>query len=251
MSENGTKIGLVVPVLNNFKGFAQLMYSMIGTEVFPIVLNNWESNRGVAPSWNIGTKVAFELGCSHVLICNDDTMLCDRGALRLAERLNKSAFLGEKVIMTTGRQQKGNPQFDHTLAGLEKVRVPEGYTGEVEGDSPDFSCFMINQRTIDEVGWFDENFRPGYFEDNDYHYRIHLAGFITANMADVPHYHVGSQTQLNPANKAPVVTAKAFDLNRRYYVQKWGGTPGQETFTTPFNQKQSIKDWFPEDRQGY
>lgn len=245
------RIALVTPVLNNFKGYCDLIKSMYGTSVYPIILDNWNHNRGVAPSWNEGTRRAFDLGCTHVLITNDDTMLCKHGAYRLARRLDHSHVINEKVILTSARQQRGNAQYDHTIEGLEEMRVPIGYTGSTEGDSPDFSCFMINQRTINEVGWFDENFRPGYFEDNDFHHRIHLAGFTTTNMADVPHYHVGSQTQNNANSKAPVVTGKAFEANRHYYAQKWGGIPGAETFSTPFNRGQSIKDWSPEDRQGY
>lgn len=251
MYENGIKIGLVTPVLNNFKGYCQLIGSIRGKNVCPIIIPNWAHNRGVAASWNIGTRRAFELGCSVVLITNDDVVLSEDLPDVLAARLAKSAFDNDNVVLVSGRNVKGNPNFDHTMEGLAAMKPPADYVGETEGDSPDFSCFMINKRTIDEVGWFDENFRPAYFEDNDYHYRIHLGGFKTANMAFAPMYHVGSQTQHNSMNKAPVVTGPMFDANRQYYRSKWGGTPGEEKFKTPFNQNQSFKDWFPEDRKGY
>ena len=251
MDSNGLRIGLVTPVLNNFKGYCQLIGSLRGRLIHPIIVPNWAQNRGVAPAWNWGIKKAFELGCSHVLVTNDDIVISKELPDILAARLTKSMFEGDNVILASGRNVRGNPAFDGTMEGLEAMRPPADYAGEVEGDSPDFSCFMVTPRTIQEIGWFDQNFRPAYFEDNDYHYRIHLAGFKTANMAHAPIYHVGSQTQNNPANKGPVVTGQMFDANRQYYRAKWGGNPGEEKFKTPFNHHQSFKDWFPEDRQGY
>jgi hypothetical protein len=35
-----------------------------------------------------------------------------------------------------------------------------------------WSIFAINRACVDNVGFFDENFFPAYFEDNDYHYRL-------------------------------------------------------------------------------
>jgi hypothetical protein len=241
------KIGLVTPVLNNFRGYCELIRSLLGTTVFPVILDNWNFNRGVAVSWNEGTKQALEAGCSHVLITNDDTMLVFRGAYDMARRLDKC----DEVILVSARQQKGNERFDHTIDGLEHMKPPKDYVGSLEGDSPDFSCFMITQRTIDEVGWFDENFKPGCFEDNDYHHRIHLAGFIAANMANVPHWHRGSQTLKSSVAQVPVITNKAFEANRYYYGLKWGGQPGLETFSTPFNDGRSFRMWDIDDRKGY
>jgi len=28
-------------------------------------------------------------------------------------------------------------------------------------------------------------------------------------------------------------------MNRKYYIEKWGGNPGQETFKKPFNGKEA------------
>lgn len=223
------KIGLVIPVLNNFKGLTELLSSAmddLGDTVFPIIVDNWmpNGNRGVSISWNEGTRYAFEFGCTHVLISNDDVVYSKGLANILADRLDQH----DKCILATGRNIRGQEGFDNTVEGLEKFRASD------EGDGPDFSCFMITRRTIDLAGTFDENFTPAYFEDNDYHHRIHLAGYITANTAMAPMYHKGSQTQNHTPGK-PVITGKMFDLNRKYYERKWGGSPGQEIYRNPFN----------------
>ena len=92
---------------------------------------------------------------------------------------------------------------------------------------------MLSRRCRDVVGPFDERFYPAYFEDNDYHYRIQLAGLRAVTYPPAMFYHYGSRTQ-NEATAVPLVPGSVFDENRRRYVQKWGGPPGQEQFRNPF-----------------
>ncbi len=92
----------------------------------------------------------------------------------------------------------------------------------------EFGAFGINAETVDTVGWFDENFHPIYFEDNDYRRRCHLAGVPVVNLI--------SRTRHD--NSATIASGYArhndrtFPRNGDYYAAKWGGPPGQETRTT-------------------
>ena len=92
----------------------------------------------------------------------------------------------------------------------------------------EFGAFAINAETVDTVGWFDENFHPIYFEDNDYRRRCHLAGVPVVNLI--------SRTRHD--NSATIASGYArhndrtFPRNGDYYAAKWGGPPGQETRTT-------------------
>lgn len=91
-------------------------------------------------------------------------------------------------------------------------------------------CFILPKKTFEEVGKFDETFYPAYFEDNDYHYRMKLSGKKTL-VTDFlnPVVYRNSQT----IAKEPELN-KNFENLKKYYVEKWGGLPGQEKFTTPF-----------------
>jgi len=243
-------IGLVTPVMINFPGYCALLKSMTGTVIAPAIQDNWSYNHGVSVAWNNGIRHCFnDMGCTHVLITNDDIVICRDGANRLADRLD----VHDDVIMTTGRQVKGQKGYDGTIGGLERMLPPSDYdaaTGDT--DNPDFSCFMIDRRAFDIIGMFDENFKPGYFEDNDYHYRLQVEGYRAANMASVPQYHIGSQTGSSKRLKEPAVTHQQFDANRTYYKNKWGGNPAEETFKTPFNDPERVTwDWKLSDRQGY
>lgn len=207
------KIGLVVPVYKNFEGFADLMRT-VDTPVLPIVIDNWRSNIGVSKGWNEGIRRAIKQGCDLALICNDDILFYEGTIAKLRGAVWNTGLGFDLVTPVNVR--------DHSLTN--KFTTTE---------NPDFSCFMIEpEKFTDKFGWFDENFSPAYFEDNDMAYRIRVAGGRYAARTDAGHFHQGSVTQNWGGQQ--VVTGPMFEANRAYYVAKWGGTPGNELYTIPF-----------------
>lgn len=202
------RIGLIVPVLHNFAGFAELIAS-VDQPVHPIIIPNWHENVGVSKGWNVGIERAIEARCDLALICNDDVVL-HSGTIY---KLRTSVWdLGYDLVSGCTRPQPDNSTHQPT---------------------PDFSCFMIKpEEFTEEFGWFDENFSPAYFEDNDMAYRIQLEGGTAVMRPDAGHTHRGSVTQ-NWAGRQ-VVNSRMFESNRAYYSLKWGGWPGKETLMRPF-----------------
>lgn len=96
-----------------------------------------------------------------------------------------------------------------------------------------YSFFLLRQWAYRIVGAFDENFKPAYFEDNDFDYRIKLAGLIREEVAEAEFEHIGSATINNMDAIKKVGHHRSFVQNQRYYITKWGAKPGQETFKTP------------------
>ena len=241
-------IALVVPCVNNFKGFCELIESISFSEdgpdssepmyIEPIIIPNWNNNIGVSRGWNLGIKTAIDSKKFDAILVSNDDIIIPRYSIRnMYERLYGDEYK-QDVPLVSARNTKDRPGFDNTLGNLSK------FITEDEGDSPDFSCFMIKENTIDTIGWFDENFSPAYFEDNDYHHRIHCAGFITANLGSAPMLHKSSVSRKIERKDAPLVTHEMFENNRAYYKSKWGGGPGKEVFKTPFNDKgKTHKDW--------
>jgi hypothetical protein len=79
---------------------------------------------------------------------------------------------------------------------------------------------------------FDNNIFPAYFEDNDYCYRMRLAGLKRIN-SEFFNPEVFRNSQTIARDKS---LNKNFDRNRERYKEKWGGYPLEETFTTPYNE---------------
>lgn len=247
------KIGLVVPVMINFKGYCQLIRSLFGEEIVVAIADNWVRNKGVSAGWNEGIGRCILSNCTHILVCNDDIVMMPGSLKLLADRLDED----DDICMTTGnnvRDQEADGFVLHRDVEVtdDIINFLDRFAGQEESDTPDFSCFMITPETYGMIGKFDENFRPAYFEDNDYHYRIKLAGSKTARMLQVPIFHPGSATQNHPDLKGQAVAGREFELNRRYYVSKWGGPPGQEAWIHPFNDpNRDWSSWSPMDRIGY
>ena len=188
----------------------------------------------LAGIWNRALQFAWESGVQQVLVVNNDVRLHpDTYAVLSEARMNTGAWFISGVGVLEG-------QFDPTInlrdalgtvteARKDGVR-PEGYSY----GGPDFSCFLIT-RECHRWFQFDEGFVPAYFEDNDFHRRLQLAGFGDKIFGvNVPFLHYGSGTLKGNARLREGWPPR-FAACQQYYVEKWGGLPGSETFQYPFN----------------
>jgi GT2 family glycosyltransferase len=212
-------LGLIVPVLNRFDLFTAMIAS-IDVPVLPIVIKNWEANYGVASGWNMGLRRARELGVARAIIANDD------------------------VEFSPGAIGEMNAVMDETGAFLVSANQNGSKSGQRYIDGADFFCYLVDvNNLIETVGWFDENIWPAYFEDNDMHRRMVLAGRDGKIAIDAHVKHHGSATQ-NYDPECPVVIPEKFVGLRDYFIEKWGGEPGKETFVNPYNDpSMGIKDF--------
>ena len=102
-------------------------------------------------------------------------------------------------------------------------------------------AFGVRRTAIERVGWFDENFIPAYFEDNDFSYRCRLMG-VEIQQLDGGFDHIGSAT-IRRSEHYMRENHRTFPLNQGYYLAKWGGSVGHEVYTTPFDRGGSPRDW--------
>jgi GT2 family glycosyltransferase len=122
----------------------------------------------------------------------------------------------------------------------------DAFAARMDTDEPrivtyHFAMGVLNRALVQEVGLFDEwSFWPLYYDDNDYAWRCHLAGF------DVEYYDGamtegadGHQTSLTILSDPTIAAANAvtWDINKRAYIAKWGGPPGKEKLKTPWGQR--------------
>lgn len=107
----------------------------------------------------------------------------------------------------------------------------------------DFRLFGQNPLMTETAGWWDENFHPIYYEDDDYKRRIALAG-ATYLMLPGETGHFGSATIRDEGSNYADHNARTFPAQADYYRAKWGGGLNQETYTTPFDKGGAVRDWF-------
>ncbi len=107
----------------------------------------------------------------------------------------------------------------------------------------DLHAFAITKRCVEEVGLYDENFYPVYYDDTDYGYRM---GLIGAKKTLVYPKRISQDLGGGLKHDARAFALYWANVNHihDYYVRKWGGEAGQEVFKTPFNDpKMTVKDW--------
>ena len=186
-------------------------------------------NIGCGGGWNQGLEWGLERGYTHFAILNNDILVSPHTIQEMFWRITREP----RVLLTSAVDViKEIPAPQIVLDSGHAVNKKP----DTEAPHPNFSCFMISKETVERIGMFDEGFFPAYFEDNDYHYRLKLAGGVDCAIANTRavFIHYGSRTQ-NQSLGTPVVPGDLFGKNQAYFVRKWGGVPGQEKFTRPFN----------------
>lgn len=82
-------------------------------------------------------------------------------------------------------------------------------------------CMLIKKQVVQEIGFLDERFTPGNFEDDDYSYRIIKAGYSMLLCRDVFIHHFGSTSfKDNPSHYNQLL-----NINRGKFKDKWGFDP--------------------------
>ena len=130
------------------------------------------------------------------------------------------------------------------------VVFEQGYLNDVVAEMEDskealiltggFTWAAINRAAVERVGLIDEwAFYPIYFDDNDYHYRCILAGVdwreAVGGWRHGDDKGIGSVTiRSDPALLER--NHQTFEANKAAYIDKWGGLPGAERYTSPWNE---------------
>lgn len=158
------------------------------------------NNLGVANSWNLFLKTAFEdRNDDGVIIANDDIILGDTTIERM---LSKAKEFPDALI-----------------------------SGDSAGSNNAFSLFYLPKSVFTRVGFFDSRFYPAYFEDNDYHRRMQLLDIPLLYSDGDTYYHKGSATINTYTPERMRRHHQDFRRNESEYITKWGGLPGRETIT--------------------
>lgn len=176
--------------------------SIFGTEFqksVTIDIIEAEENLGCSITWNMFMRDNED----YIIIANDDVAV------------HKDTILS---LVSAATNNPDKPMF-----------TGSGHSGN------SFSLFLLRKWAWELLGEFDEQFKPAYFEDNDWHYRLKLLGLDFISLNEATFDHVGSGTLRALTGRQLEVHHKKFARNQDYYKAKWGDIPGKEIFTIPFN----------------
>ena len=236
-----SKVGIVIPVLNNFDQALDLIYSANPHthELRFYIQPQYRYQVPLAKAWNNGINKAIKDGCEFILVANDDVI-----------------FAPETIDLAVGWMSVGGPVFD--LLGFTNVidtfddpfeivfverdqsYIPHNIPSANGLYSDDmFSLFMIRANFFEKFGTFDENFDPAWWEDTDMLYRIKLLGgeVFQSPIPYVHRMHQSTKKLTQPLNS---------QNSGEYYVKKWGSARKDlnEAYRVPYNDSNlSPKEW--------
>jgi GT2 family glycosyltransferase len=173
-------------------------------------------NLGVAASWNLILKENYEKQ-----FCAETEASTDEEPIYMAEE-RTVIIAGDDIVL-------GDRTLELMVA---KARESTRLFICANGASA-WSLFLQKPELARKIGWYDEKFWPAYYEDNDYHRRMLLAGEDYEGAVDAAVTHKRSSTIEAMSKEERTAFDVEFNKNQRYYGIKWGGPPGHETLASP------------------
>lgn len=186
---------------------------------------SFPDNAGFPAACNAGLKMAMG---DALLLLNNDVVVTHRWLDNMLDCLDSSPDIGAAGPCSnyvSGRQQDYAP-----YASME-----EFHSWSLERNHPDSSrrsslerlvgfCLVFKREVMERIGLLDERFSPGHYEDDDYCYRIRLAGFRLMMVGDAFVHHHGSASFRKQDGAA---LAALIETNYRKFMDKWGIDPRQ------------------------
>lgn len=178
-----------------------------------------------------GTNIGWQLvQTPYVMLLNNDVFMahaCIEYMMNAAKSSEKIGIVGGSEFLPEGRPSKVKPfiffnredlSAANHLRDYKDLNIPED-SEIVDVEDMGFACVVIKKEVWDKIGYFDEQFAPCMYEQEDYCLRSKLAGFrnVIAVKAEFVH-HVGSTTADNWQFYQEVLKN-----NRKKFFNKWQG----------------------------
>jgi GT2 family glycosyltransferase len=175
-------------------------------------------NKGFAGGNNDGLRLATG---EYIVLLNNDTLLTSgwlEYLLRPLKRNNTIGIVGP-VTNSVGNEQRID------LPGLNETNfeiIARSHTDKQKGvwfqtEKLGFFCVAMHRHLLDQVGYLDERFGIGMFEDDDYCLRARKAGYTLTVTEDCFIYHKGSVSFKKLAGEE---YNELFNRNRNLFYEK-------------------------------
>ncbi|WP_195572162.1 glycosyltransferase family 2 protein [Paenibacillus sp. 1001270B_150601_E10] len=195
-------------------GSAQYLESCAGTLRFHI----HEVNRGFSGAVNTGLMMAKG---RTICMLNNDIIVTKNWLTNLLNVLNSDPSIGIVGPVTNyigGSQQINVPYNNlnhmHTFAARHNVSNASLWqpTDRLVG-----FCYLLRKETFEAIGYMDEGYAIGNYEDDDYIIRTRLTGRKLMIARDTFIHHVGSQSMKALGDRLQEVN----DKNAAFFSAKW------------------------------
>lgn len=178
------------------------------------------------------TNVGFPKGCNqgielskgeNILLLNNDTVVTENWLHNLATCLNSSPKFGAVGPVTNSCAyyqaiETNYSTMEEMQSFSEKYNVLDSSKWEERLKLIGF-CLLIKKEVIEKIGFLDERFSPGNYEDDDYSIRIRREGYKLMLCKDTYIHHYGG-TSFNENKEYSQLLIN----NEAKFKEKWGFT---------------------------
>ena len=187
-----------------------------------------KENKGFPGGCNQGMEIA-EAG-NDILLLNSDTIVTPRWLENLQIALHSDERIGAVSCITN--RCSNLQQIDTSYKNFQELI---DFAGKINHSNPALweirprlvgFCYLIKSKVCQQVGYMDEVFSPGNFEDDDYSLRITMAGYRLLLCLDTFIHHYGGasftkhETEAERAEKTQRYKA-LLQRNQRIFLDKW------------------------------
>lgn len=186
-----------------------------------------EFNAGFPRGCNQGIEAATG---DNILLLNNDVIATENWLQNLVNALYSDPTIGAVGPVTNSAAYYSTipvsfNTFDEMQSFAKNYNITDSNEWEERVKLIGF-CLLIKREVIEKVGLLDELFSPGNFEDDDYSFRIQLAGYKLLICKDTFIYHYGSQSW----KEKPDEYYSLLKENEHKFSRKWGFNPSYSTF---------------------
>ena len=187
-----------------------------------ILLIKNADNIGFGPACNQAVKVTEDTEYDNydVFLLNNDTRLTDNAVYFLKKALYSSADVGAvgSVSNYAGNRQQVDVTFDKVEEYLEYGRQNNNERNNIVEERIRLSGFamLLRREAWNKAGGFDEDFAPGYFEDDALSMELLKNGYRLLLVRNSFIYHAGSQSFCKTDYN------KLLNDHRELFIKKYG-----------------------------
>lgn len=186
-----------------------------------LVLN--DENKGFPAGCNQGIRLAED--GNDILLLNNDTIVTPHWLDNLQTCLYSDPSIGAVGPVTNSCANFqaiscDYKEFVDLLKFASKVNVSDPSKWEERVRLIGF-CLLMKNEVVKKIGFLDEDFGQGNYEDDDYSLRIRKAGYKLMLCNDCFIHHFGSAS----FSKLQKDFLNVIEANRRIFESKWGVNP--------------------------
>ncbi|QLY78761.1 glycosyltransferase [Clostridium intestinale] len=179
-----------------------------------------EENKGFPKGCNQGIEISTG---DNILLLNNDVIVTKNWLSNLITCLYSDKTLGAVSLVTNSCSYYQNIETSYN-----SLKEMHEFANEFNKTNPELweerqkligFCVLIKKEAVDKIGFLDEIYTPGNFEDDDYSIRLIKAGYRLLLCKDTfIHHYGGTSFTLNKKY------SEILERNKNKFLEKWGFT---------------------------